>query len=377
MNLLRALCIFPLMAFLPGCASLGTFLGFDNDYSKRMNPPRIHVAPADTRESADGTGTEGSKGKDADTSQARVRDAEVAPFRDYYSALENARKGEPAEKDKDYLTADRPYIPAYVDQGIGLVKAHCLRWLQRLNDEQRLLEYANTTTNVITELGTTLLGLAGANRAIVATYGGYNTARAGLTKNFNEAFLLAPNAKKVKSHIFSVLDAEGERLLQDARDKKLTFKTAYVRLERYADACTHSTAREIIETALDQTSSKLEPGSGGKIKTTATDPEGKLQLATMDAEVKSLKSVLSDRDKSMNTHAVETERRLTEANNLYQESVKKLRADLQSQIGSLQSSLDTEKKRREDSERQLAAEKQRAAELDKRLAERDAPKKAE
>jgi hypothetical protein len=206
------------------------------DSENRMSPPKIHVLDNTNHSLKD--------------QQKNISDAEKIPALYYYDALNKAKEGGINNKEN---------ILKYVGSGTFFVKAECLRWFQRLSDSQREVDYANQTTNIITALGTTLLGLGGASNGFITGYGALNTTRAGLEKNYTDSFLLAPNARKVKPHIFNLLDEEEEKLSNMVKsDKITTFLIAYEKLERYADICTYSTAKEITDNALGETKSMID-----------------------------------------------------------------------------------------------------------------------
>lgn len=219
---------------LSGCSIFGSR---KDDIASVLNPRKIH---------------------DAYDQDSKAYQAGQIPVADYYDALELARSKYARKEGSGtagFSQADQPLVVNYVSEGIGLVDAYCRRWFQGLDNTSRLLAYQNKNINVITQLGTALLGLGGASSALVTGYGAANTAYAGASENFNSAFLVAPTASKVKDHIESVLASEAQALRADAA--KLQFKEAYTRLERYADLCTHARAKEIVDSALDLTKTQI------------------------------------------------------------------------------------------------------------------------
>lgn len=230
---------------LQGCGALSSR---KDDTASILNPRKIHTA--------------------FDTQSAAYKAGQI-PVSDYYAALELARSKYQVESTgavTKVAKADQGLVENYVSEGIGIVDAYCYRWFQGLDDTSRLLAYQNKNVNVITQLGTALLGIAGATAALVTGYGAGTTAYAGLSENFNSAFLVAPTASKVKEHIVSVMNAESAQLRSDA--PALNFKQAYSRLERYADLCTHARAKEIVDTALDLTKTQFTGiGVGRQVET--------------------------------------------------------------------------------------------------------------
>lgn len=221
-------------ALLVAC---GTIDRHKDDTAALLNPPKIHGA--------------------FDTS-SRAYKAALVPIDDYYNALSLAKSAyatDASGKVTDVAAADQEKIQNYVSEGIGLVDSYCGRWFQSLDDMNRLLAFQNKNVNVISQLGTTLLGLGSANTYFVTGYGALNTAYAGASENFNSAFLVTPTASKVKEHIESVMKDEAEQMRTDSAS--LNFKQAYNRLEKYAGYCTHARAKEIVDTALNITKTEL------------------------------------------------------------------------------------------------------------------------
>lgn len=208
-----------------------------------INPPSIHRVSDNKPVVPEGTTVE-SKVQSAPQ-------AEAVPIIEYYAAMNAARAA----------STDPVIVSRYVEAGVTLVNSYCLRWFQHLSEQNVKKAFNTENFNVVRALGTAFLGLGNANSVIVSTYGASNTAFESYSKNYSDAFLLAPNSRKVKAQVLSLLDTRGDELLGNAKasdDGKLpppvpkTFSEAYRRLERFADLCTHSTAKEIVNSALDQ-----------------------------------------------------------------------------------------------------------------------------
>jgi len=199
--------------------------------------------------------------------------AEQVPIVEYYAALTAAR-----------ATPNDAAIDKYVDTGITLVNSYCLRWFQHLSEQDIKKSFADSNINVIRALGTALLGLGKANSLFVTGYGASNTAYEGLSKSYGDAFLLAPNSRKVKAQILSLLDARIVELTEKNRPK--TFAEAYRKLERFADLCTHATAKEVVNNALDQADATAN--SAGKITLTAN--ASGLAAASLQAALTAIKA---------------------------------------------------------------------------------------
>jgi len=229
-------CIVPLITVifaLSGCSLLGS-----ENANQLLNPQSLH----------DVQGTE----------QAAV--AAKLPIADYYAAMELAKSSYTSSN----VTHQLGNVENYVEEGIGLVDTYCLRWFRLVSNTQRIAAYSRSNTNVISQLGTTVLGIADASADLVTGYGAVNTAISGFSSNFETAFLGAPTTSKVKGKILLLMSQEAKRLRQRsaAGSPKLKFKEAYGELERYADLCTFEAAREIVDGALNVSEPIVNPASG-------------------------------------------------------------------------------------------------------------------
>lgn len=254
-RLFHCLAILAFALLVQGCSSFSS-------KGIAVNPIAIHQAsPSQPISTATGTVISGNQ-------------AELIPVQAYYAALTVARTA----TGSGTTTAIRDYV----DAGVTLVNSYCLRWFQSLSERDVLKSFEDENSNVIRQLGTALLGLGKANTYFMTSYGAANTAYEGVSRNYGDAFLLAPNSRKVKAQVLRLLDAREKELLGSADSEKSstpkTFTEAYRRLERFADLCTHSTAKEIVNNALDQSKSTAE--EDGRITLKPTDSA----LATATAQ---------------------------------------------------------------------------------------------
>jgi hypothetical protein len=224
---------------LQGCAWIDAR---KDDQAALLNPRKIHVA--------------------SDSSSAAYMASQI-PVSRYYEALKLAQSTYAVERnagEERFMTGINPsaqrYVENYVNEGIGLVDSYCLRWFQRMDDMSRLLAFQNKSVNVISQLGTTLLGLGSASANWVAGYGAANTAYAGMSENFNGSFLVAPNSSKVKDHIQSAMKQEAENLRYAS--STMSFIEAYNAVERYADLCTYNRAKQIVDASLELTKTGID-----------------------------------------------------------------------------------------------------------------------
>ncbi|WP_139330755.1 hypothetical protein [Sphaerotilus natans] len=203
-----------------------------------MNPPKIHGA-----------------NDEKDLS----KNAEKIPVDDYFNAL---RLAQPIYREKsiELPQNNQAAIENYVSEGIGLVDSYCSRWFRKIDDLSRLLNYQSENLNVITQLGTTLLGIGTANANFITGYGAATAAIAGMSNNVNSSFFATPTASKVQRHIENLMKDEATALKSAAKNNQLNFKDAYTRLEKYADLCTHARAKEVVESALDSTKTEINHG---------------------------------------------------------------------------------------------------------------------
>jgi hypothetical protein len=111
-----------LSIFLSGCTS---FLSKIDQAKEVLNPKQIHDETAF------------NKGGDPYL-------ASQIPVTDYYAALNLTKpKFQPSPDGKStiIIKSDAAAVSTYVDAGIGLVDAYCLRWFQTIGELNRLANY--------------------------------------------------------------------------------------------------------------------------------------------------------------------------------------------------------------------------------------------
>uniref|UniRef100_UPI001E46502C hypothetical protein n=1 Tax=Chromobacterium violaceum TaxID=536 RepID=UPI001E46502C len=174
-------------------------------------------------------------------------------------------------------------VTDFITKGSNLVKINCSRWFDAMAIAQQKMALESSRENTLWALGHTLLGIGKANPTVNAVAGAMNTAYTGTIEDYTQAYLLAPNTKNVKTHIMAILD--------DAFLKKGTIDNvsdAIRWMETYADYCTQSMAKNIIDNSLNETQSKIE-ASGGGIETYAKPDASDKALKAMKASIDSYK----------------------------------------------------------------------------------------
>ncbi|MCR4299654.1 MAG: hypothetical protein NUV75_13075 [Gallionella sp.] len=254
----RGLFALAMVGTLSGCA-----LTSSADRQSLFNPPGIHAS--------------------TDEKSGAVVAGQI-PITQYYAALDIA-------KDKPKGTDE---ISDFVDKGIGLTSAYCLRWFQRLDEVQRRLDLQEKDFNVIRQLGTAFLGIGKAIPNWVTGYGAANTAYSGIAENFNEAILAGPTTAKIKSRVLDMLQQSEITLRRDA--KRLTFTQAYNRIELHADTCTYSTVRNLLDATLASTQPTRDPKTGG-ITIRSLQPATGIQIITMEKITSRVAALTEDHTK--------------------------------------------------------------------------------
>jgi hypothetical protein len=319
-----------LLLSLCACASV-------SHETTHINPPAIHRASDNNPALPKGIGV-ASEVKSAP-------EAEALPTLEYYAAMNAARAA----------SNDPAAIARYVDAGVTLVNSYCLRWFQHLSEQDVKKSFNSENFNVVRALGTAFLGLGNANSLIVSAYGASNTAYESYSKNYSDAFLLAPNSRKVKAQVLSLLDTRADELLgkptaanggKPSVSPPETFSEAYRKLERFADLCTHSTAKEIVNSALDQ--SAAAAAADGKISLEPTSKalkaaDASVAIAKADAtnarraaqaENQPLRDELKLTQSMLTLQATATQRAVDQAKALTAD-----KADLQRRLEELESAL--------------------------------------
>jgi hypothetical protein len=256
-------------------AALGAFLlhGCSSFSSNELaNPAQLHYAAV-------------APGSTAGLVEAKANAAAtLVPLR-YYTAMEAAQK----------TGATQPGIDAYVNEGISVIDLYCLRWFSKLEDAQRSSQVNDTNRNVITQLGTTVIGLARLHTDVTAAYGAINSSVAGFNANFASAFLAAPNAENLKRLTMDALRSRAV-LLKTAGSALYprTFSEAYVQLEKLANQCTHAEVKRLTNKSVDRSEASADPNTGETILFSgATSAQGtvlKTRVESVLGKIDSLKA---------------------------------------------------------------------------------------
>lgn len=154
-------------------------------------------------------------------------------------------------------------IKNYVKTGTKLVETYCVRWFRKLGDAQRKLEFSNNNRNVISQLGTALIGVGRLHSDLTAAYGATNVAMASFSENVNASFLIAPNSENVKNLVMQAVKARSDQL-NNASSAALPkdFPTAYADLEQMADICTYAEAKKMATQAVDNSKAEVNNETG-------------------------------------------------------------------------------------------------------------------
>lgn len=207
----------------------------------------------------------------------------LVPLR-YYAAMEAAQN----------TGATQIQIDAYVNEGVAVVNLYCMRWFSKLEEAQRSSQINDTNRNVITQLGTTVIGLARLHTDVTAAYGAINSSVAGFNSNFASAFLAAPNAENVKRLTMDALRSRAALLKTSGSALyPTTFSDAYVQLEKLANQCTHAEVKRLMNKSVDRSEAMADPKTGEPIlfsaATTAQATVLKTRVEGLLAKVDALK----------------------------------------------------------------------------------------
>ncbi|MCD4483389.1 hypothetical protein LQR31_02745 [Chromobacterium vaccinii] len=215
---------------------------------------------------------------------------EQIPYTEYYQSL--LRMYCLGQKDNSNLTKCttpikgdsaqvKEAISDFITKGSNLVKINCSRWFDAMAIAQQKMALESSRESTLWALGHTLLGIGKANPTVNAVAGAMNTAYTGTIQDYTQAYLLAPNTKNVKTHIMAILD--------DAYAKKGTIDNisdAIRWMETYADYCTQSMAKNVIDNSLNETRSTIE-ASGGGIETYAKPAATQKAITDMNNNITS------------------------------------------------------------------------------------------
>ena len=242
-----ALLVGLLGAGLAGCASLG--LGGDRaDAGARAalaNPPRLH---------------------DDAAADAASREAARRQINSYYAAMQRAEQAYGATP---AVAAERNVaVGRYVAEGIGLVDSYCLRWFEHLEDFERHADARKKDYNVISALGTALIGIAKLHPDVTAVYGAANTAYTGWSDNQQQALVIAPSSRGVKNKVMTVMQERAAQIR--ARADSIEFPEARHALESYADLCTYTSAKDLVDVSVAAATPEVSPAGQFTVVSTAT-----------------------------------------------------------------------------------------------------------
>ena len=242
----RRILVLAMLASLEGCSALNMVkVGFRTDPARDNidGPQRLHSQVASSEALA--------KTKLDDLKA--YGDSAATPLVNYFAAMRNAYPTVTDSCDRQKVECAKAALPAnlenYMSAGIGLVNDYCDQWFEVLERSEKRLNYEVQNDNIIKQLGTTLLGIGGASRVIVAGYGAFNTATAGFEDSFKGAFLFAPSANRAHVLVKAALVAKAEQLQQkfvSSNAHKPVFIEVYNDLVSYGEVCTDATARRLI-----------------------------------------------------------------------------------------------------------------------------------
>lgn len=262
-----------LAAGLAGCAGMGAQHGLTPTPLHRQDLPGAGELPTDAQAHSQ---------EEALARQSYQASAEVAMA--YFLALQKAKD------DPDGKAA----VANYVRQGVALVQLHCVRWFGRIEERQQRSELDTSNYNVISQLGTALLGLGGASQAAVTGYGALGVAWTGFNANIGSTYLAAPNAANVKRLTLDAVDSRAAQLLGTApkSQEPAHFADAYVALERLAGICTHAEVKRLTNKTVEQ--SKTVADDNGDIKVFSEVGKADVRRIAPRAELLAAIDALSD-----------------------------------------------------------------------------------
>lgn len=169
----------------------------------------------------------------------------------YYESMK-AAKAAPTDSAK---------IEAYVRSGIALVDTSCRHWFNNVADVQRKLEFTESNTNILYQLGTALIGIARTHSDVTAVYGALTSGYISATKNAGAALSIAPNAENVKLLTFDALHQRAAKLNDsNSGQKPSNYDDAFNALDAYADICTYSEIKRLANGAVTGSEAKDENG---------------------------------------------------------------------------------------------------------------------
>ena len=229
----RVLVALFVLAQLAGCASWDRFRESELGAQQLLNPQRI--TPKNPRTTAE----------IGDTWEAgKARPSEYSLF---YQAEFTAQK----DNTPDAVTK-------YVNQGIVLSDTVCNAWFDLLEETQANVEFTKNNTVIAAATATTIMGAVEAAAKEIAVVAAAFAGASSVLDNYQSSFLFTPDMHTVRKKIDGLREAAVKAMFRDEGNRPVIYEEAKRRLLKYHQICSGAEVRDLIQTAVANTSYKFD-----------------------------------------------------------------------------------------------------------------------
>lgn len=209
-----------------------------------------------------------SEKKDGDITMG---DVELIPAKSYYDSLFESKR-DPQNKQ---------LAESYLETGFSLVDTYCVRWFDKLTENQMKTQFTQKEGNIIRDLGREVLKVANANNYITNSYDAIGIAALDSIDLYAEIALLTPDMYVLRTKVLAALEKNKKELRKsfDDNEKILDFITAYSSLEVHSSICSYAGAKQIASKSLEASKPTQTDPSTGEVSVGATDAAVKSNLA--------------------------------------------------------------------------------------------------
>jgi hypothetical protein len=158
----------------------------------------------------------------------------------------------------------------YLSAGFTLADIYCDLYFRDAEESQRRRKFGRAVTNDAGTAIATILGLANAGQNVVTGVAAGFGLGDNLWRNYDDAFVVAPDLSNVRSLVLAAQDNYRERTLGEKATLPKTYSTAQSAILRYANLCSTLGMRALLDQSATQERSNLDSQTKEFRGTTAT-----------------------------------------------------------------------------------------------------------
>lgn len=157
---------------------------------------------------------------------------------------------------RDYVKGQTVDMRAYLDAGFALSDMYCAEFFRDAEESQRRRRYGRSITNDVGTAITTILGLANAGQNLVTGAAAGFGFGDSLWRNYDEAFVVAPNLSNVKSLVLAAQDVFRKRTYE--QELPINYSTAQSIILRHAEQCSTLGMQSLLNQSANQQEQALK-----------------------------------------------------------------------------------------------------------------------